>query len=263
MSGSTRKMLIRLFPFDVVAHSGRSGGENRVSETSQRTTRYIWPTEAERLVKRAAQSGASQRNAALLHQKLLALTGFSDHACWRYLQKFGIKRPGAGKRVQWNPKAVDFVMDQGYDAAVQKFNTSKKAVYRFMQRNERVLGACRGQYSLNQLRKLLSVRTETIGSWIKAGYLEATPFQYGGKETYIVSDDQLRKFLKSFSGDLMPRRLPEKRLEFLSNFLFEGGHAELGLLRTRESKKEGEAFRNGEYLAASRPHAQREDAKQI
>ncbi len=234
-----------------------------MSETSQRTTRYIWPAEAERLVKRAAQSGSSQQNTALLHQKLAALTGFSDHACWRYLQKFGIKRPGAGKRVQWNPKAVDFVMDQGYDAAVQKFNTSKKAVYRFMQRNERAMGACRGQYSLNQLRKLLSVRTETLGGWIKAGHLQATPFQYGGKETYIVSDEQLRKFLKSFSGELMPRRLPEKRLEFLSNFLFEGGHAELGLLRTRESKKEGEAFRNGEYLAASRPRTHRENTTQI
>ncbi len=234
-----------------------------MSETSQRTTRYIWPPEAERLVKRAAQGGSSQQNAALLHQKLAALTGFSDHACWRYLQKFGIKRPGAGKRMQWNPKAVDFVMDQGYDAAVQKFNTSKKAVYRFMQRNERAMGACRGQYSLNQLRKLLSVRTETIGGWIKAGHLEATAFQYGGKETYIVSDEQLRKFLKCFSGDLMPRRLPEKRLEFLSQFLFEGGHAELGLLRTRESKKEGEAFRNGEYLVSSHPRVERENTTQI
>ena len=234
-----------------------------MSETSQRTTRYIWPAEAERLVKRAAQGGSSQQNAALLHQKLAALTGFSDHACWRYLQKFGIKRPGAGKRRQWNPKAVDFVMDQGYDAAVQKFNTSKKAVYRFMQRNDRAMGACRGQYSLNQLRKLLSVRTETIGGWIKAGHLEATPFQYGGKETYIVSDEQLRKFLKSFSGELMPRRLPEKRLEFLSNFLFEGGHAELGLLRTRESKKEGEAFRNGEYLVSSHSRTERENTTQI
>ena len=230
-----------------------------MSETSQRITRYIWPAEAERLVKRAAQGGAPQHNAALLHQKLLALTGFSDHACWRYLQKFGIKRPGAGKRVQWNPKAVDFVMDQGYDAAVQKFNTSKKAVYRFMQRNERTMGACRGQYSLNQLRKLLAVRTETIGSWIKAGHLEATPFQYAGKETYVVSDEQLRKFLKNFSGELMPRRLPEKRLEFLSNFLFKGGHTELGLLRTRESKKEGEAFRNGEYLVSSQPRTNSEN----
>ncbi len=227
-----------------------------MSETSQRTRPYSWPPEAERLVKRAIQAGASQQTAALLHQRLLTLTGFSDHACWRYLQKHGLKRPGSGKRVQWSPKAVDFVMDQGYDAAVQKFNTSKKAVYRFMQRNERAMGACRGQYSLNQLRKLLKVRTETIGGWIRAGQLEASPFQYGGKETHVVSDEQLRKFLKAYAGDLMPRRLPEKRLAFLSNFLFEGGHAELGLLRTRESKKEGEAFRKGEYLPVS---AQRSD----
>ncbi len=233
-----------------------------MSRTSQRTP-YPWPAEAERLMKKAAQNESSQQNAALLQQKLLAMTGFSDHACWRFMEKFGIKRPNAGKRVKWNPKAVDFVMDQGYDAAVQKFNTSKKAVYRFMQRNERAMGACRGQYSLNQLRKLLSVRTETIAGWIKAGHLEATPFQYGGKETYIVSDEQLRKFLKRFAGELMPRRLPEKRLEFLSNFLFEGGHAELGLLRTRESKKEGEAFRNGEYLAAPQPQVQRGSASQI
>jgi len=226
-----------------------------VSETSQKTTRYIWPAEAERLVRKAIVNGPPQ-HPGLLQEKLAALTGFSDHACWRYLQKFGVKRPGAGMRLQWNPKAVDFVMDQGYDAAVQKFNTSKKAVYRFMQRNQRSMGACRGQYSLNQLRKLLAVRTETIGGWIRAGQLEATPFQYGGKETYIVSDEQLRKFLKTFSGDLMPRRLPEKRLAFLSNYLFEGGHAELGLLRTRESKKEGEAFRNGEYLSSSQPHGQ-------
>ena len=229
-----------------------------MSETPPRTKPYTWPPEAERIIRRAAQGEASQQNAALLHQKLLTLTGFSDHACWRKLQKHGIRRPGAGKRVQWNPKAVDFVMEQGYDAAVQKFNTSKKAVYRFMQRNQRSMGSCRGQYSLNQLRKLLSVRTETISGWIRAGYLEASPFQYGGKETHIVSDEQLRKFLKTYSGDLMPRRLPEKRLAFLSNFLFEGGHAELGLLRTRESKKEGEAFRNGEYLSGSQPHGERD-----
>ena len=153
-----------------------------------------------------------------LHQKLLTLTGFSDHACWRKLQKHGIRRPGAGKRVQWNPKAVNFVTEQGYDAAVQKFNTSKKAGYRFMQRNQRSMGSCRGQYSLTQLRKLLSARIETISGWIRAGYLEASPFQYGGKETHIVSDEQLRKFLKTYSGDLMPRRLPEKRLAFLSKF---------------------------------------------
>lgn len=226
-----------------------------MSQAPQRTP-YPWPAEAYRLMERAERNETSQQHAALLQQKLAAMTGFSDHACWRFMEKYGIKRPRSGTRKKWNPKAIDFIMDQGYDAAVQKYNVSKKAVYRLMQRNERSIGSCRGQYSLNQLRKLLSVRTESIVSWIKAGHLEATPHQYGGKETFIVSDEQLKAFLKTYSSGLMPRRLPEKRLAFLSDFLFEPGHAELGLLRTRESKKEGEAFRNGEYLAPTQAYTE-------
>lgn len=222
-------------------------------EIPQSTKRYVWPEEAKRLVRKALQSGKTQ-HAALLHDQLESLTGFSSHACWRYLQRHGIQRPGAGKRKTWDPKTVDFVMDQGYDAAVQKFACSKKALYSFMQRQQRTVGHCRGQYGVNQLRKLLTVRAETVVYWIKAGHLEATPVQHGDRATYLVSDEQLRKFLTRQAGSLMPRRLPEKRMEFLSNYLFEGKHADLGLLRTRESKKEGEAFRNGEYLPSS-PHA--------
>jgi hypothetical protein len=44
------------------------------------------------------------------------------------------------------------------------------------------------------------------------------------------------------------RRFPEKRAEFLSTYLYDEKHMNLGLLRTRESKKEGEAYR--EYMAA-------------
>ena len=47
----------------------------------------------------------------------------------------------------------------------------------------------------------------------------------------------------------MIRRFPEKRVEFLSNYLYDGKHMNLGLLRTRESKKEGDAFR--EYMSAN------------
>lgn len=223
---------------------------------SQRITRYVWPVEAERLVKKAQRDGKAQKHSVLLQQQLETLTGFSSHACWRYLNKFGIQRPGAGKRKQWDQKAVDFVLEQGYDAAVQKFDTSKRAVYSFMQRHQRSVGQWRGQYSLHQVRRLLSMRTDTIVSWIKAGHLEATPVQFAGKETYVITEEQLRKFVSKHSSHLMPRRLPEKRIAFLSSFLFENRHADLGLLRTRESKKEGEAFRNGEYLATTQYHDQ-------
>ena len=92
---------------------------------------------------------------------------------------------------------------------------------------------------------------ETLGGALRAGSpLVGTFGMLSMKPGVLATEDQ--SFDPTSPG-----------LEFLSNFLFEGGHAELGLLRTRESKKEGEAFRNGEYLAASRPRMHRENTTQI
>ncbi|WP_125486967.1 hypothetical protein [Edaphobacter aggregans] len=92
---------------------------------------------------------------------------------------------------------------------------------------------------------------ETIQYWISAGYLEASQQVYGGKTTYVVSDDQLRRFLTREAANMVPlRRFPEKRAEFLSTYLYDEKHMNLGLLRTRESKKEGEAYR--EYMESNR-----------
>ena len=73
------------------------------------------------------------------------------------------------------------------------------------------------------------------------------------KSTYVVTDEQLRRFCKGHKEKIriLANRFPEKRVEFLEEFLYEPSHADLGLLRTRESKKECEAFERGEYRSAS------------
>jgi hypothetical protein len=210
--------------------------------------RYIWPEEAKRLVSRSLRTQDKGSHAVLLHDQLLQLTGFSDHACWRFLARYGVQRPGSGKRKVWDEKVVEFVMEHGYEKAAQKFGCTRKALYALMERQGREVGHCSGHYGLNQLRKLLSVRVDVVKRWINSGLLEAIPVTYGGKPSFVVSDEQLRKFLSRHAGGMFPRRFPEKRIEFLSNFLYDVKHMDLGLLRTRESKKEGEAFRNGEYL---------------
>ncbi|RSL18627.1 hypothetical protein EDE15_4217 [Edaphobacter aggregans] len=217
-----------------------------------KTIRHKWPREAHRLVQRAVRTTDKTSKAVLLHSQLEELTGHGSHACWRFLQRYGITRPGTGKRRCWDdPGIVDFVMEHGYSAASEKFGCSRKALYSFMQRQQRGIGHCSGQYGLNQLRKLLSVRVETIQYWISAGYLEASQQVYGGKTTYVVSDDQLRRFLTREAANMVPlRRFPEKRAEFLSTYLYDEKHMNLGLLRTRESKKEGEAYR--EYMESNR-----------
>ena len=222
---------------------------------SRKVTRYIWPDDAKRLVTKALRVQDKKPPAALLHSQLEQLTGFSSAACWRFLQRHGIQRPGSGTRKMWDFTVVEFVMEHGYDRAAQKFGCSKKALYSAMERQQRAVGHCSGHYGLNQLRQLLNVRAETIKHWISAGHLEATPETYGGKPTFVVSDEQLRRFLSREAGNMLPRRFPEKRVEFLSNYLYSEKHMNLGLLRTRESKKEGEAYRNGEFIPTSEAQA--------
>jgi hypothetical protein len=217
---------------------------------SRKIPRYKWPDNATRLVAKALRANDKKPDAALLHSELEHLTGFSSAACWRFLRRYGIERPGSGTRKTWDdPSIIDFVMEHGYNAAAQKFCCSKKALYSLMERQQRGVGHCSGHYGLNQLRRLLNVRVETLKRWISAGHLEAIPVMHGGKPTFVVSDEQLRRFLSREARNMLPRRFPEKRVEFLSNFLYDGKHMNLGLLRTRESKKEGEAYR--EYMEAN------------
>ena len=210
----------------------------------ERKNRYIWPPEAERLVMKALRVPDKKPNAVLLHSHLEELTGFSSAACWRFLQRHGIQRPGSGTRKVWSHEImVEFVMEHGYEKAAQKFNCSKKALYSAMQRQQRALGHCAGQYGLNQLRRMLNVRSDMLKSWIDMGRLEATRVEYAGKPTFVVSNDQLRRFLTREAGNLLTRRFPEKRVEFLSNYLYCENHMNVGLTRTRESKKENDAYR--------------------
>lgn len=215
----------------------------------RKRTRYIWPEEAKRLVAKALR-GQNRVHAVLLHNQLEELTGFSSFACWRFLERQGIRRPGAGTYRTWDTFAVaEYVMEHGYEAAAKKFACPKSTLYNVMWRVDRTLGHCSGHYGLNQLRKMFSVRVQTVLYWIKTGLLEATPVMYGGKETFVVSDEQLRRFVSREAGSLILRRFPEKRAEFLSNYLYTEKHMNLGLTRTRESKKEEDAYR--EYLSAN------------
>ena len=217
----------------------------------QKQSRYVWPPEAERLVKKALRDPEKKPNALLLHSHLEQLTAFSSDACWRFLQRHGIQRPGSGTRKVWSDETmIEFVMEHGYAQAAQKFNCSRKALYSAMQRQGRTLGHCSGQYGLNQLRRLLNVRLDTLRCWINMGRLEATPVLFGGKPTFVISNDQLRRFLTRESGNLLIRRFPEKRVEFLSEYLFCENHMNVGLPRTRESKKENDAYREHELRKA-------------
>ena len=69
--------------------------------------------------------------------------------------------------------------------------------------------------------------------------LEATPVIFGGKSTFVISNDQLRRFLTrevQQSADCPPLSR-ESELNSLANYLYCENHMNVGLPRTRESKK--------------------------
>ena len=225
-----------------------------IPKKGRKVTRYVWPEEAHRVVKMSLKSASDIEKTQALHQKLDAMTGFGSEAVWRFLRSYGIHRPHSPRRRGWEvEKVVEYVLENGYDAAMRKFALNRKHLYNLVHRNSRMVGHNQGGYGLNQLRVLLKVRVEKIQSWIRTGALEANPIQYGGKTSHVVTDEQLRRFCKTHKEKIriLGNRFPEKRVEFLEEFLWEPSHSDLGLLRTRESKKECEAFDRGEYRSAS------------
>ena len=111
----------------------------------KKSSRYFWPPEAERLVSKALRVQDKKPNAPLLHSHLEELTGFSSDACWRFLQRHGIQRPGSGTRKVWsNEIMVEFVMEHGYaQGSSDGLTVPRKALYSAMQRQGRTLGALR------------------------------------------------------------------------------------------------------------------------
>ena len=148
----------------------------------RKAARYVWPEEAHRLAKMSQKSGCDVERAQALHRKLNEMTGFGPEPAWRFLKSYGIHRPHSPRRRAWDvEKVVEYVLENGYDAAMRKFGLSRKYLYNLVHRNSRLVGHNQGGYGLNQLRLLLKVRVETIQSWIRTGALEANSVERGGK----------------------------------------------------------------------------------
>jgi len=91
------------------------------------------------------------------------------------------------------------------------------------------------------------VRYSKVMSWIEQGLLQAKREQTRtGRPIYSIEFVALQKFCKEHRNLLITRRWPPQRIRFLEEYVFAPKHADL--LRTRESKRENDAFGRGEYL---------------
>ena len=225
---------------------------NASAERKRRT--YHWSDEAHKLVRGSFQN-STHKNPELLHAKLSEMTEYESQVVWRFLHGYGFELPGRTRRTeQQDSEMLAYLMDFGYRATEQKFKCSRAVLSRLARKNERVVGRSANGYSLHQLTSMLTLRYELLLDYIRKGFLGATAIELPGKRTsYFVSDEQLRDFCFSHKDKLriLPRRFPEKRVRFLEQFLFEPTPADLGLLKTREAKKEAQAY--SDHLLLSEP----------
>ena len=205
--------------------------------------KYLWPAEAVSIAQK-------KQHPVRLCEELAALTGYDKAACWRFLKKHGVERPGSGSRRTFDPTAVEsiieYVSEHGVRAASQRFHCESKTLYNLIHRRGYTHYG-KDQLSLREICSHFGVRYSKVMSWIEQGLLQAKREQTRtGKPVYSIEFAALQKFCKEHRSLLITRRWPPHRIKFLEEYVFAPKHAEL--LRTRESKRENDAFDRGEYI---------------
>jgi hypothetical protein len=216
---------------------------SRSDPAPQRGKRRQWPPEAYAII-------TQNKQAAALCRELEALSGNDTGACWRFLNKHGIQRPGAAKRRRFDRHTcetlIEYISDHGVQAAAARFGYEAKSLYNLLYRQEHTR-LSRDAMSLREVCASLRVKYSQARRWIEQGLLRAERHESAnGQVSYLIEFDALLKFCREHRKLLITRRSSPSRLRFLEEYVFAPKHAEL--LRTRESKREAEAFERGEYI---------------
>ena len=93
--------------------------------------KYLWPTEAVNIAQK-------KLHPVRLCEELIALTGHEKAACWRFLNKYGVERPGSGSRRSFDPTTVEsiieYVSEHSVQAATRRFHCDAKTLYNLIHR---------------------------------------------------------------------------------------------------------------------------------
>lgn len=209
----------------------------------KRRVRRRWPPVAFEIVRQT-------KNPVALCDELASVTGNDKPSCWRFLNKHGTQRPGSASRNRFGRRKaeelIEYISDHGVQAAALRFGYNAKSLYNLLYRMEHT-HLSTDAMSLRQVCTHLRVKHSQATRWIEMGLLKAVRRESrAGAVSFLVEFDALRKFCKEQRNLLITRRSSPNRIKFLEEFVFAPKHAEL--LRTRESKREAEAFERGEYL---------------
>ncbi len=183
-------------------------------------------------------------------EELAALTGKNKGACWRFMTRHGIQRPGSATRHRFDrdksDKLIEYISDHGVQAAARRFGYGAKSLYNLLYRQEHTKMG-KDTMSLHQVSAHLRMRYSRVREWVEQGLLKAKRHEFkSGSASYVIEIDELHRFCKKHPDLIITRRSSPCRMLFLEECIFAPKHADL--IRSREAKREQEAFERGEYL---------------
>ena len=202
-----------------------------------------WPPEALEILR-------ENKNPVAICEELASLTGKDKRACWTFMTRHGIKRPGSAKRHKFDREKVDelieYISDHGVHAAAQRFRYDTKSLYNLLYRQE-YTKLSKDTITLRQLSGHLGMRYSKLHGWVKQGLLKAQRHEFkSGSVSYRVSLAEIREFCKKHKDLIFTRRTCHNRMRFLQEVIFAPKHADV--VEARQSKNERKAFERGEYL---------------
>ncbi len=177
---------------------------------------------------------------ATLCQELETLSGNDTRACWRFLNKHGIQRPGAATRHKFDRKTcdklVEYISNHGVHAAAQKFGYNTKSLYNLLYRQNHTKMS-KNTMTLRQLAVHLRMRFSQVRGWVESGLLRAQRHEFkSGAVSYLIEFEDLRSFCKKHPELLLTSRSCPGRIRFLEEFLFDPKRAELLRSHEREDR---------------------------
>ncbi len=143
--------------------------------------KYLWPAEAVNIAQK-------KQHPVRRCEELIALTGYDKAACWRFLKKHGVERPGSGSRRTFDPTTVEsiieYVSEHGVRAASQRFHCEAKTLYNLIHRRG-YTHYSKDLLSLRQICSHFGVRYSKVMSWIEQGLLRQSASRRVRADPYI------------------------------------------------------------------------------
>jgi len=212
-------------------------------DNPKRSSWRPWPPEALEIL-------CQNKNPVAICGELVSLTGKDPRACWMFMTRHGIRRPGAAKRHTFERQKVDelieYISDHGVHAAAQRFRYDPKSLYNLLYRQE-YTKLSKDTITLRQLSMHLRMRFSRVHGWVEQGLLKAKRHEFkSGNVSYRVSLAEVREFCKKHKDLIITRRTCLNRMRFLEEVIFAPKHADI--VDARNSKHERQAFERGEYL---------------